>query len=360
MQIAVPKEIKNHEYRVSLTPESVNHLVNRGHQVWVEHDAGAGIQYQDQDYLHAGARVTKKSELFKYAELIVKVKEPLPEEIALYQPQHCLFTYLHLAADKALSLALAKSGVTCIAYETVTDNGFLPLLQPMSEIAGRLSIQVGAHCLEKAQGGMGKLLGGLAGVEPAQVVVIGAGSVGQQAVAMAVGAQASVTVLDTDLHKLRMLQTLYQNQINCIYSTPATLKKYVLNADLVIGAVLIPGASAPKLIPKEWLKKMKAGAVIVDVAIDQGGCFATSKPTTHTAPSYQLDGVIHYCVTNMPGAVPLTATQALNSATLPYVTELADSGIEQALEISAPLRAGLNIYKGDICHPQVRKSLQLD
>ncbi len=357
MKIGIPKEIKNHEYRVGLLPQYVDLLVQQGHQVWVEKDAGAGIQLSDKDYQNAGAQIAKQIELYQACELIIKVKEPQQSEYSLLNKNHILFTYLHLAASSDLTQALCNSGATCLAYETIElDNGQLPLLFPMSEIAGRISIQAGAHMLEKAQGGMGKLLGGLAGVNAADVVIIGAGVVGQNALQMAVGMQANVTVLDTDINKLRMIKSVYQNKVSCLLSDAISLKQAVLNADLIIGSILLPGKKAPKLLPKTWLRQMRKGAVLVDVAIDQGGCFETSKPTTHQEPAYVLDNIVHYCVANMPGAVPLTATQSLNNATFKYIQAIANLGLETAISQYPELNSGLNIQHNEVVHPAVKES----
>ncbi|MDP3816367.1 alanine dehydrogenase [Pseudomonas sp.] len=350
MRIGVPKEIKNHEYRVGLTPQSVAELSALGHQLWVETQAGAAIGFSDQDYLNAGAQIAKDAaQVFSQAELIVKVKEPLAAERAKLRPQHCLFTYLHLAPDRAQTEELMASGATCIAYETVSDaQGRLPLLAPMSEVAGRMSIQAGASCLEKARGGRGVLLGGVPGVAPGKVVILGGGVVGSHALAMAVGLGANVTVLDKSVDALRRLDGQYGNRITTLYSTRAALREQVLGADLVIGGVLIPGAAAPKLISAEMVRLMQPGAVLVDVAIDQGGCAETSRATTHDDPTYVVDEVVHYCVANMPGAVARTSTLALNNATLPFVIALAEKGPRRALQEDPHLLAGLNVAKGVI------------
>jgi alanine dehydrogenase len=350
MRIGVPKEIKNHEYRVGLTPQSVAELVALGHQVWVETLAGAAIGFSDGDYQQAGAQIARDAaEVFAEAGLIVKVKEPLAVERARLRPEHCLFTYLHLAPDRAQTEELMASGALCIAYETVTDgHGRLPLLAPMSEVAGRMSIQAGAGCLEKARGGRGVLLGGVPGVAPGKVVILGGGVVGSNALAMAVGLGADVRVLDKNVDALRRLDAQYGNRITTLYSTRAALREQVLAADLVIGGVLIPGAAAPKLISAEMIRQMQPGAVLVDVAIDQGGCAETSKATTHADPTYVVDEVVHYCVANMPGAVARTSTLALNNATLPFVIALAEKGPRRALEEDPQLLAGLNVARGAI------------
>ncbi|QMV63961.1 alanine dehydrogenase [Pseudomonas berkeleyensis] len=350
MRIGVPKEIKNHEYRVGLTPASVAELSAQGHEVWIETQAGAAIGFADENYREAGAQIAKGAgEVFQQAQLIVKVKEPLAVERAKLRAQHTLFTYLHLAPDRPQTEELMASGATCIAYETVTDAlGRLPLLAPMSEVAGRMSIQAGAGCLEKARGGRGVLLGGVPGVAPGKVVILGGGVVGSHALAMAVGLGADVTVLDRNVDALRRLDAQYGNRITTLYSTRAALREQVLAADLVIGGVLIPGAAAPKLITADMVRQMKAGAVLVDVAIDQGGCAETSRATTHAEPTYVVDEVVHYCVANMPGAVARTSTQALNNATLPFVIALAQKGTHCALEEDPHLLAGLNVAGGVI------------
>lgn len=350
MRIGVPKEIKNHEYRVGLTPASVAELSAQGHEVWIETQAGAAIGFADENYREAGAQIAKGAdEVFQQAQLIVKVKEPLAVERAKLRAQHTLFTYLHLAPDRPQTEELMASGATCIAYETVTDaQGRLPLLAPMSEVAGRMSIQAGAGCLEKARGGRGVLLGGVPGVAPGKVVILGGGVVGSHALAMAVGLGADVTVLDRNVDALRRLDAQYGNRITTLYSTRAALREQVLAADLVIGGVLIPGAAAPKLITADMVRQMKAGAVLVDVAIDQGGCAETSRATTHAEPTYVVDEVVHYCVANMPGAVARTSTQALNNATLPFVIALAQKGTHRALEEDPHLLVGLNVAGGVI------------
>jgi alanine dehydrogenase len=358
MLIGVPKEIKPQEYRVGLVPGSVRELVAHGHQVIVQSGAGTGIGALDDDYRTAGASISESAEeIFARARLIVKVKEPQPAECKLLQPQHILFTYLHLAPDPQQARELQESGATCIAYETVTaDNGSLPLLAPMSEIAGRLSVQAGAHWLEKAHGGRGILLGGVPGVAPSKVVVLGGGAVGQHAVAVALGMGADVWVLDRNMEVLQRLWRQFGQSLNPVYSTQEAIEQHVSSADLVIGSVLIPGATAPKLITHALVRRMRPGSVIVDVAIDQGGCCETSHPTTHDAPTYLVDGVIHYCVANMPGCVPCTSAQALNNATLPYVIKLADEGLAALLH-DRHLRNGLNIFRGNITHAPVAAAL---
>ncbi|SDO97028.1 alanine dehydrogenase [Pseudomonas jinjuensis] len=358
MRIGVPREIKVHEYRVGLTPNSVAELCGLGHQVWVQHNAGAAIGFSDDDYREAGARIARDAaEVFDAAELIVKVKEPQMDERARLRPEHTLFTYLHLAPDREQTDELIASGATCIAYETVTDaQGRLPLLAPMSEVAGRMSIQAGAHCLESAQGGRGVLLGGVPGVPPGRVCILGGGVVGSHALAMAVGLGAEVCVLDKSVDALRRLDTQFGNRIMTLYSTRAAVREQVLDADLVIGGVLIPGAAAPKLVSAEMVAQMKHGSVLVDVAIDQGGCAETSRPTTHADPTYVVDGVVHYCVANMPGAVARTSTLALNNATLPFVIALAGKGVRGALEADPHLRNGLNVAKGALTHAGVAEA----
>ncbi|WKB53183.1 alanine dehydrogenase [Eleftheria terrae] len=354
MRIGVPKEIKNHEYRVGLVPASVSELTARGHQVVVQRGAGAEIGIADRDYEAAGATLEDDVAcLWQGAELIVKVKEPQSEERRLLRSAQVLFTYLHLAPDLAQTQDLLASGATCIAYETVTaPAGGLPLLTPMSEVAGRLAPQVGAHCLEKAQGGRGVLLGGVPGVAPAEVAILGGGVSGSHAAAIALGMGADVTVLDRSPEVLRRLNQQFGPRLRTLHSTRDAVAQAVARADLVIGAVLVPGAAAPRLVTRDMLKTMKPGAVVVDIAIDQGGCFETSRPTTHAAPTYVVDGIVHYCVANMPGAVARTSTFALNNATLPFVLALADKGWQAALKDDIHLRAGLNVHAGElVCEP---------
>jgi alanine dehydrogenase len=362
MKIGVPKEIKIHEYRVGLVPAGVRELVDAGHQVTVQSGAGAGIGFDDSHYQTAGATISKKVEdIFSSADLIVKVKEPQLVECQMLRSNQTLFTYLHLAADREQTLALLASGATAIAYETVTaPDGSLPLLTPMSEVAGRMSVQVGANCLQKANGGFGVLLGGVPGVAPAKVVVLGGGVSGTHAVEMAVGLRADVTVVDRSVKRLRELSAIFGSQLKTVYSTAHAIEELVRDADLVIGAVLIAGAAAPKLVTRAMVKTMKAGAVLVDIAIDQGGCFETSRPTTHAEPTYVLDGVIHYAVTNMPGAVPRTSTFALTNATLPYVKALADHGWRAAISKDVGLAHGLNVHAGQLTHEAVASALGLD
>ncbi|WP_406667564.1 alanine dehydrogenase [Gallaecimonas sp. GXIMD1310] len=358
MIIGVPKEIKNHEYRVGMVPASVRELINHGHQVVVETNAGLGIGFTDEDYQSAGASILDSAdEVFAKAEMIVKVKEPLANERARLRNGQLLFTYLHLAPDLPQTNDLLKSGAVCIAYETVTDDkGGLPLLAPMSEVAGRMSIQAGAQALEKSRGGRGVLLSGVPGTDPAKVVVIGGGVVGSNAARMAVGMRADVTILDRNIETLRRLDAEFGGRAKVVYSTADALERHVLEADLVIGAVLIPGAAAPKLVNAEHIKRMKQGAAIVDVAIDQGGCFETSHATTHAEPTYIVDDVVHYCVANMPGAVARTSTFALNNATLPYIIKLANKGYKQALLDDKHLLAGLNIMNGKVTCKEVAEA----
>jgi len=350
MLIGVPKEIKNNEFRVGLTPRSAHEVILNEHKVMVQKNAGIGVGFSDADYTKIGAEVVDTpEEIFARAEMIVKVKEPQPNECKMLREGQLLFTYLHLAPDLRQTELLMASGCTAIAYETVTDEfGGLPLLSPMSEVAGRISIQVGAHCLEKASGGRGVLLGGVPGVAPAKVVVIGGGVVGTNAIRMAMGLEANVTIIDKSLPRLKELDLEFGSKLNTIYSTRDSVEEYVLSADLVVGAVLVPGGAAPKLVTKSMLKNMKDGSVIIDVAIDQGGCFETSRPTTHENPTYVIDGVVHYCVANMPGAVPRTSTFALNNATLPFVIALANQGQVNALLSDKHLMNGLNVHQGKI------------
>lgn len=361
MIVGIPKEIKNHEYRVGMIPASVRELIKHGHEVYVQTNAGMGIGFSDQDYQAAGAKILNTAEeVFAQSDMIVKVKEPQAVERAMLREGQILFTYLHLAPDFPQTEDLIKSGAVCIAYETVTDaRGGLPLLAPMSEVAGRMSIQAGAQALEKSNQGLGMLLGGVPGVEPAKVVVIGGGMVGRNAAQMAVGMGADVTILDRNIDVLRSLNAQFGAQAKAVYSTTDALEKHVLAADLVIGGVLIPGAAAPKLVTADHIKAMKAGAAIVDVAIDQGGCIATSKPTTHDDPTYIVDDVVHYCVANMPGAVPRTSTFALNNATLPYIINLANKGYKQALLDNPHFLDGLNVYKGQVTCKEVAESFDL-
>lgn len=363
MIIGVPKEIKNNEYRVGLLPSSVREFIHQGHTVIVETQAGAAIHATDEIYQQAGAEVVQTAaEVFERADMIIKVKEPQPEECAMLRPGQLLFTYLHLAADPKQAEGLINSGCTAIAYETVTsDHGSLPLLAPMSEVAGRMSIQVGAVAMQIGnQGGSGKLIGGVPGVKPADVTIIGGGVSGMHAAVMATGLGANVTILERNLKRIRELETIFKNTANIIYSTKASLDEAVFNADLVVGAVLIPGAVAPKLITRQMLSDMRPGAVIVDIAIDQGGCTETSKPTTHQDPTYMVDGVLHYCVANMPGAVAQTSSQALNNAVLPYALDLANKGWRTALSDNPHLMNGLTVHAGKITQAEVARDLDLD
>jgi len=359
MLIGVPKEIKNHEYRVGLTPGGALELIRYGHEVIVETNAGSAIGMEDDDYTRVGASIVANAEeVYSDAEMVVKVKEPQHNECKMLRKDQILFTYLHLAPDPEQTKLLLDSGVIAIAYETVTGpNNSLPLLAPMSEVAGRLSIQAGAHSLEKAQGGAGVLLGGVPGVAPAKVLVIGGGVVGDNAAYMARGMGAEVTILDRSLPRLRELDSDYGGRVKCVFSTVETIEEYALDADMVVGAVLVPGAAAPKLLSRDIISRMRKGSVVVDVAIDQGGCFETSKATTHQDPTYVVDGVVHYCVANMPGAVARTSTLALNNATLPFTLSLANSGYKQALLGNPDLRNGLNVHKGQITHQAVAEAL---
>ena len=362
MRIGVPKEIKHHEYRVGLTPDSVVEFVAQGHEVFVETNAGVGIGADDAAYEAAGAKVLATAkEIFDIANMIVKVKEPQAVERAMLRPDHILFTYLHLAPDAEQTADLVKSGATCIAYETVVDaKGGLPLLVPMSQVAGRLSIIAGAKSLEKANGGSGVLVGGVPGVAPAKVVVIGGGVVGSHAIAMALGLGADVTVLDRNTNVLGNLSLTYGAALKTVYSTKAALEAHVLEADIVVGAVLVVGAAAPKLVSADLVSRMKPGSVLVDVAIDQGGCFETSKATTHADPTYIVDDVVHYCVANMPGAVPRTSTYALNNVTLPFALALANKGAAKALLDDANFLPGLNVHNGKVTCEAVAKALGYD
>jgi alanine dehydrogenase len=359
MRVGVPREIKVHEYRVGLTPTSVREVVAHGHEVLVERGAGAGIGAGDGAYEKAGAKIVDNA--FAGAELIVKVKEPQPEERARLREHHVLFTYLHLAPDPQQARDLVAAGAICIAYETVTrSGGGLPLLAPMSEVAGRMAIQVGAGCLEKERGGMGTLLAGVPGVPAAKIAILGAGVVGSNAARMAVGSGARVFALDRSVDALRRIESEFGARVVTVYSSRDAIEQHVLSADLVVGAVLVPGAAAPKLVSRALLKRMKPGAALVDVSIDQGGCFETSRPTTHADPTYLVDGVVHYCVANMPGAVPRTSTYALNNATLPFVLALADKGWARALADDPHLMQGLNVARGKVTYRAVAQALGLD
>jgi alanine dehydrogenase len=359
MLIGVPKEIKNHEYRVGLTPAAAQEYIQHGHSVVVETLAGEGIGFSDNDYISAGATIASSAaEVFASADMIIKVKEPQINECKMLREGQILYTYLHLAPDPQQTELLVASKATCIAYETVTDNsGALPLLAPMSEVAGRMAIQAGAHYLEKAQGGNGTLLGGVPGVAPGNVLIIGGGVVGTNAAKMALGMGADVTILDRSLPRLRELDDIFGGAVRTIYSTTEAIDSYSRTADLVVGAVLIPGAAAPKLLTTEHIKNMKKGSVLVDVAIDQGGCFATSKATTHQDPVYVIDDVVHYCVANMPGGVARTSTLALNNATLPFGLQIANKGYKQALLDNEHLLNGLNVHAGKITYKAVVDAL---
>ncbi|MDD2846686.1 MAG: alanine dehydrogenase [Rhodoferax sp.] len=359
MLIGLPKEIKNNEYRVGLTPASVRELTHHGHQVLVQTGAGAAIGLSDDQYLAAGATLAQDAaQVFAATEMIVKVKEPQAQECAMLRPGQILYTYLHLAPDPAQTAALVRSGAVCIAYETITGpGGGLPLLAPMSEVAGRMAVQAGAAHLEKSKGGMGVLLGGVPGVPAGHVVILGAGVVGTHALQMAVGMGARVTVLDKNVDRLRQLDLVFGNRISTLYSTAHSVEEAVLDADLVVGGVLVPGAAAPKLVTRGMISKMKQGAVVVDVAIDQGGCFETSHATTHAEPTFVVDGVVHYCVANMPGAVARTSTFALNNATIAHALTLADQGWRQALRDNPHLKNGLNVAHGQVTYEAVATTL---
>lgn len=361
MRIGLPKEIKNHEYRVGLTPASVRELTANGHQVLVQSGAGAAIGLTDEQYSAAGAKlIATAAEVFQQAEMVVKVKEPQPQECAMLRPGQILYTYLHLAPDPQQTEALIQSGAICIAYETITGpGGGLPLLAPMSEVAGRMAVQAGAAHLEKSKGGMGVLLGGVPGVPAAHCVILGAGVVGTHALQMAVGMGAQVTIIDKNIERLRQLDLIFGNRISTVYSNVQSVEEAVLEADLVIGGVLIPGAAAPKLVTADIVRNMKKGAVLVDVAIDQGGCFQTSYATTHAEPTFMVDGVVHYCVANMPGAVARTSTFALNNATIGHAVALANKGWKQALRDNPHLKNGLNVADGKVTYAAVAEALNM-
>jgi len=361
MRIGVPKEIKDNEFRVGMVPSSADEVVSHGHEVIVEHGAGKGIGYADADYEAIGATVAASAEeVFAAAELIVKVKEPQPGERKLLRPGQILFTYLHLAPDRQQTEDLLATGATCIAYETVTaPTGGLPLLTPMSEVAGRMAVQAGARCLETAGGGRGMLLSGVPGVRPANVAILGGGVVGSNAAFMALGQAANVVVLERNMDVMRGLTRRFGPALKTVFALREVVEEYVTSADLVIGAVLVPGAAAPKLVTEEMVRRMRPGSAVVDVAIDQGGCFETSRPTTHAEPAYIVDGVVHYCVTNMPGAVPHTSTYALNNATLPFILALADKGGIQALADDPHFRAGLNVHDGKLTCKAVADALDM-
>ncbi|MBP9723107.1 MAG: alanine dehydrogenase [Gammaproteobacteria bacterium] len=359
MLIGVPKEIKNNEYRVGLTPSNAQELISRGHKVIVEADAGHGVGFDDCHYIDVGAQISNDAaSIYKSSDMIVKVKEPQPQECKLLKEDQVLFTYLHLAPDPMQTALLVQSGSVAIAYETVTDDfGGLPLLSPMSEVAGRMAIQAGAHCLEKSQGGSGMLLGGIPGVPAARVVVLGGGVVGTNSIRMAIGMEANVTVIDKSIKRLRELDFQFGSKLNTVFATKHNIEFYVAKSDLVIGAVLVPGAAAPKLVTKQMLSTMRRGSVLIDVSIDQGGCFETSRPTTHAEPTFVEDGIVHYCVANMPGGCARTATIGLNNATLPYIISLADNGYKKALLRDPNLLNGLNVMHGKITYKAVADAL---
>ncbi len=361
MRIGVPKEVKVQEHRVGMIPAAVREAVTHGHEVWVQTDVASRQGLTNQDYEKAGAKiVASAAEIFAGCDMIVKVKEPQPAECKMLREGQTLFTYLHLAPDPEQTKALLASGATAIAYETVTNaRGGLPLLAPMSEVAGRMSVQAGAHCLEMEQGGRGMLLGGVAGVAPAKVVVLGGGVSGVNAARMAIGLEAQVTVLDINVERLYAIDQQFGASVNTIFSTRASIEEYVLDADLVIGAVLVPGAAAPRLLTRQHIKDMKRGSVLVDISIDQGGCSETSRATTHAKPTYVVDDVVHYCVANMPGAVARTSTFALNNATLPFMLALADKGPVKAMLDDPHLLAGLNVHKGKLTYAAVGEALGL-
>jgi alanine dehydrogenase len=359
MKVGVPTEIKTDEYRVAITPAGVREFIEHGHEVLIQHGAGAGSVIPDDEYVEQGARIVPDAQgLFDEAELVLKVKEPMPEEVEKLRPEHTLFTYLHLAPAPELTKGLCDSGATCVAYETVEDSkGRLPLLAPMSEVAGKIATQAGAFMLERPLGGRGVLLGGVPGVAAATVLVIGGGVVGMQAAFIAIGMEADVFVFDRNLDRLRELDVAFGGRASTVYSSTLAVEKMLPAADLVIGAVLIHGARAPWVIRREQLSLMKERAVLVDVSIDQGGCFETSRPTTHSDPTYEVDGITHYCVTNMPGAVPITSTFALTNATLPYALALADNGVREAIARDPGLRGGVNVVAGHVTHPAVAEGV---
>ena len=361
MKIGVPRELKVHEYRVATTPAGVTEFVKHGHEVYVEHDAGAGSRISDEEFIAAGARILATADdVWQRCELILKVKEPVAEEYHRMRPGQILFTYLHLAASRECADALLSSGITAVAYETVElPDGSLPLLAPMSEVAGRLATQVGSHALMRAYGGRGILLGGVSGVHPAKVVVIGAGVAGTNSATIALGMHAEVQVLDRDVARLRQLDAIYRGHMQTVASNTYEVQRCVIDADLVIGAVLVPGARAPKLVSNELVAQMKPGSVLVDVAIDQGGCFEDSRPTTHADPTFEVHNSLFYCVTNMPGAVPHTSTWALTNVTLPYALALADHGWQQACRLDAALGLGLNIHDGQVVYQAVGEAFDL-
>ena len=362
MKIGIPKEIKNNEFRVAITPSGVEELISHGHEVYVEKNAGINSNFSDNEYINAGAKILDDNiSIFNISDLILKVKEPIEKEYKLIKENQIVFTYFHFASHRPLLDAMIENKSICIAYETVEDdNGSLPLLTPMSEVAGRMATQEGAKYLEKPMGGRGILLGGVTGVEPANVLIIGGGISGTEAAKMAVGLQANVTILDTSEKRLDELSVLFDNKINCLISTKETIEVEAKKADLIIGAVLIAGAKAPKLISRELLKSLKPGCVMVDIAIDQGGCFETSSPTTHEDPVFTIDNVVHYCVANMPGAVPFTSTLALTNKTLPYLIEIANEGWDNASKNNNEIKTGVNIVKGKVVNENVSKAFNVD
>ncbi len=361
MIIGVPKEIKDNEYRVAMTPGGVNQLVHEGHEVWVEHNAGEGSGFTDEAYEKVGGKIVSTAADAWSANMVVKVKEPQASEFDFLRPDLTLFTYLHLAAEESLTKAMVASGVTGIAYETVElANGHLPLLQPMSEVAGRMASQIGAYYLEKMNGGRGKLMSGIPGVRPADVVVIGGGTVGTNAAKIALGMGAHVNIIDINLDRLRYLDDVMGGRLSTVASNPVNIAEAVRRADLVIGAVLVKGARAPKLVTREMISTMKPGSVVVDVAVDQGGCIETTHPTTHSNPTFLVDGVVHYCVSNMPGAVPRTSTYGLNNATLPYMVKLANMGTIAAIQSDPALAKGVNTFKGHITYPAVAEAFGME
>ena len=362
MKIGIPKEIKNNEFRVAITPRGVEKLISHGHEVYVEKNAGINSNFSDNEYKNAGAKILDDNiSIFNISDLILKVKEPIEKEYKLIKENQIVFTYFHFASHRPLLDAMIENKSICIAYETVEDdNGSLPLLTPMSEVAGRMATQEGAKYLEKPMGGRGILLGGVTGVEPANVLIIGGGISGTEAAKMAVGLQANVTILDTSEKRLDELSVLFDNKINCLISTKETIEVEAKKADLIIGAVLIAGAKAPKLISRELLKSLKPGCVMVDIAIDQGGCFETSSPTTHEDPVFTIDNVVHYCVANMPGAVPITSTLALTNKTLPYLIEIANEGWDKASKNNNEIKTGVNIVKGKVVNENVSKAFNVD
>ena len=362
MQVGIPRELKDHEYRVAITPVGVQELISAGHEVLIEHDAGAGSAISDGEYAEAGATVVDDpDELWSRADLVLKVKEPIAEEYHRMRQGQVLFTYLHLAATRELTEALCKSGITAVAYETVElPGGRLPLLAPMSEVAGRMAPQVGAHLLEREQGGRGVLMGGVSGVAAAKVVVLGGGMAGQNAAWIAAGMEAEVVLVDTNVDKLRYVDAIHKGRIMTLVSSRRTVQELVLQADMVVGAVLIPGARAPRLVSRELVSRMKQGSVLVDISIDQGGCFETSHVTTHSDPTYVVDGVVHYCVGNMPGAVPHTSTYALTNVTIPYAVQIATLGVDEAIRRDEALAKGVNVYQGELTSQPVAEAHQLD